>query len=219
MAVRYEVPTLVPKAGSGLTSGTARIFNASLFYNDGQGETHPYLASELPKLNSDSWRVSPDGRMEVTYRLRPTLTWHDGAPLTAGDFAFGYRVYANPASGMFAPTPQNLMERVEVRDAQSFVILWKQPYPDAASFPFGEFEPLPRHILEEPFAVIEADPNQQEGFRTNSFFSRNYSGGSDPTSCTRGPSHSPYIVPVPPGRPISAHHADRRRSAKHYILR
>jgi peptide/nickel transport system substrate-binding protein len=176
MAVRYEVPTLVPKAGSGLTGGTARVFNAGLFLVDGNGVTHPYLAASVPALNTDAWRVHPDGRMEVTYQLKPGLTWHDGAPLTAEDFAFAYRVYANPVSGMFAPTPQNLMEGVEVRDAQTFVIAWKRPYPDAAEFPFGEFEPLPRHILSEPFRAIEEDPNQQEAFRTNPFFTQQFVG-------------------------------------------
>ncbi|HZT06414.1 MAG TPA: peptide ABC transporter substrate-binding protein [Chloroflexota bacterium] len=176
MAVRYEPPTLLPKAGSGLTSGAVRPFNAELFIIDGDGVTKPYLAASLPQLNSDAWRVEPDGRMEVTYQLKPGLTWHDGQPLTADDFAFAYRVYANPASGMFPPTPQNLMDSVEVRDPQTFVISWNKPYPDAANLAFGDFEPLPRHILEGPFRAVEQDPNQQDSFRTNPFFAGAYVG-------------------------------------------
>ncbi len=176
MAVRYEAPTLVPKAGTGITGGTVRMFNAALFLIDGEGATQPYLAAALPELNRDTWRVFPDGRMEVTYQLKPGLTWHDGAPLTAEDFAFAYRVYANPVSGMFPPTPQNLMEGVEVTDPQTFVIAWKRPYPDAANIAFGDFEPLPRHILGEPFRAIESDPSQQESFRTNRFFAGDYVG-------------------------------------------
>jgi peptide/nickel transport system substrate-binding protein len=176
MAVRYEVPTLVPKAGSGLTGGTARMFNAGLFLMDGDGNTQSYLAATLPAVNTDTWRVFPDGRMEVTYQLKPGLTWHDGAPLTAEDFVFAYRVYANPISGMFPPTPQNLMESVEATDPRTFVIAWKRPYPDAASIAFGDFEPLPRHILEEPFRAVEGDSSQQEAFRTNRFFAQEYVG-------------------------------------------
>lgn len=176
MAVRYEPPALVPKAGSGLTAGAVRPFNAALFLVDGNGVTNPYLAAKLPQLNTDTWRVSPDGRMEVTYELKPKLTWHDGQALTAEDFAFAYRVYASPASGMFPPTPQNLMSSVEARDPLTFVIAWAKPYPDAANIAFGDFEPLPRHILEEPFRAAEADPAQQEGFRTNPFFSQRFVG-------------------------------------------
>ena len=45
----------------------------------------PYLATALPQLETDTWRVLPDGRMETTFVLRPGLTWHDGEPLTAED--------------------------------------------------------------------------------------------------------------------------------------
>ena len=60
-----------------------RALNAGLAINDERELPHPYLAEALPELNSDTWRVFPDGRMETAYRLRPNLTWHDGRPLTA----------------------------------------------------------------------------------------------------------------------------------------
>src|SRR5207244_52796 len=131
--------------------------NAALFLMDGSGVTQPYLAATLPQVGTDTWRVFPDGRMEVTYQLKAGLTWHDGQPLTAEDFAFAYRVYASPAPGMFPPTPQNLMSGVSARDPLTFVISWNKPYPDAANFPFGDFEPLPRHILEQPLRAAEDD--------------------------------------------------------------
>src|SRR5947207_6614139 len=91
MAVRYEPANLASKplreSGSGVSS-TTRLFNAELDLEDGHGTVRPYLAEALPQLNSDTWRVLPDGRMETTYRLKPNLTWHDGAPLLAEDFAF-----------------------------------------------------------------------------------------------------------------------------------
>src|SRR4051794_15787330 len=52
---------------------TPRIFNADLTLFDKDGDPHPYLAEAPPTLNTDSWRVLPDGRMETTYRLRPNL--------------------------------------------------------------------------------------------------------------------------------------------------
>jgi ABC-type transport system substrate-binding protein len=62
---------------------TRKMFNAELGYRDEQALSQPYLAEEFPSLNSDGWRVFPDGRMETTYRLKAGLTWHDGTPLTA----------------------------------------------------------------------------------------------------------------------------------------
>jgi len=152
------------------------MFNAALFLVDGSGATQPYLTSSVPRLGTDDWRVSPDGQMEVTYRLRPGLTWHDGEPLTAEDAAFAYRVYASPIAGMFPPTPQNLMTDVTARDPLTFVISWTKPYPEAGNFAFGDFEPLPRHILEGPFRAAEEDVSQQEAFRTNPFFGQRFVG-------------------------------------------
>src|SRR5687768_11659858 len=69
---------------AGVTTATSRrIFNATLTLVDAVGNPVPYLAASLPQLNSDSWKVSPDGRMETTHPLKPGLVWHDGAPLTA----------------------------------------------------------------------------------------------------------------------------------------
>lgn len=71
MAIRYEVSTLSSKAlqANGPIS-TTRLFNASLSLIDNDGRSRPYLAEALPQLNTATWRVSPDGRMETTYRLR-----------------------------------------------------------------------------------------------------------------------------------------------------
>src|SRR2546429_3379 len=60
-----------------------RLFNADLANIDDTATPQPYLAEALPQLNTGTWKVFPDGRMETTYHLRPDLTWHDGAPLTA----------------------------------------------------------------------------------------------------------------------------------------
>ena len=38
-------------------SDSIRVFNASLFIDDHQGEARPYLAESQPQLNSEGWRV------------------------------------------------------------------------------------------------------------------------------------------------------------------
>src|SRR3954451_1509499 len=71
--------------GLGSTSGTSEnipqeIFNATLVLADERGRPMPYLAENLPQLDSDTWKVFPDGTMETIYRLKPNLVWHDGRP-------------------------------------------------------------------------------------------------------------------------------------------
>ena len=132
------------------------LFNATLDYRDEREVPHPYLAEALPQLNTDTWRVFPDGRMETTYKLRPNLTWHDGTPLTAEDFVFAWRVYLTPDFGVATSPPIGLMEEVAAPDARTVLIRWRQLFPDAAvisgrSENADGFQPLPRHILEGPF--------------------------------------------------------------------
>src|SRR5262245_41543222 len=83
-AIRLEPGFIVGRGfqPSSVTLGaTLRLFNAGLVLVDDKDQPRPYLAEGLPTLNTDSWKVFDDGRMETVYKLRPNLTWHDGAPL------------------------------------------------------------------------------------------------------------------------------------------
>ena len=151
MAVRYEVTDLAAKrVAGGPSSGTKRAFNAALALTDGTGTVRPYLAESLPQLNTDSWKVASDGKMETTYRLKPNLTWHDGQPLTAEDFAFAYRVYTQPGLGVFNSKPQDQIDEILTPDARTLLIRWKGIYAEAGALGDGDLDPLPRHILEGP---------------------------------------------------------------------
>src|SRR3954466_15410411 len=63
MIIRDEPGALTPKLRVGTTLADAkRLFNAGLAINDELQSPRPYLAESLPQLNTDSWRVGPDGR-------------------------------------------------------------------------------------------------------------------------------------------------------------
>ncbi len=160
MGARSELPSLAAKPLTvlGLTNGTtSRLFNAGLALLDARGAPMPYLAESLPQLNSDSWHVFPDGRMETTYRLKPNLTWHDGRPLTADDFVFSFQVYNTPEFGQAASPPISLLDDVVAVDPRTILFRWKSLYPDAgelqargaSSAPV--FPAVPRHVFENAF--------------------------------------------------------------------
>jgi hypothetical protein len=137
----------------GQTLHLRRIFNADLALLDDQSNPLPYLAEALPQLNSDSWKVFPDGRMETTYRLKPDLAWHDGTPLTAHAFVFATQVFSTRDFGQASSPPFSLIASVETPDDRTVLIHWKEPYAAAgalqslgASAATG-LPPLPRHIL------------------------------------------------------------------------
>jgi peptide/nickel transport system substrate-binding protein len=152
------------------TSFERRVFNAGLVMRHTDGSMPPYLAESVPQLNTDSWRVLPDGRMETTYRLKPNLTWQDGSPLTADDFIFAWRVYTTPEFGTSGQAPHSLMEEVAAPDPQTVFIRWKQAYPLAAQLWEQEFAPLPRRLMETTYQT------ERENFIGQVFWTREYVG-------------------------------------------
>lgn len=119
------IGAFVPLPPGGASDFYQRMFNAFLDLYDDQARPVPYLAEALPALNTDSWTVSPDGRMETRYRLKPNLVWHHGVPLTADDFVFAFKV-SPPANGFrTGVVPYTLMQEVVAPDDRSLVIRWK----------------------------------------------------------------------------------------------
>ena len=72
------------------------MFHGELTTLNPESTLEARLAAQVPSLNDGTWKVFDDGRMELTWTLRPTL-WHDGTPLTADDFVFGTTVARDPA--------------------------------------------------------------------------------------------------------------------------
>ncbi len=179
MAVHYEPTALSPKhvETTGRLQDQVRFFNAALALIDATGLAHPYVASALPQLNTSTWEVLPEGRMETTYRLRPGLTWHDGTPFTAEDFEFAFQIYADSTLGLFVTTPQDRIEAILAPDPQTVLIKWRALYPGAGALMQGELEPLPRHLLERAFGTYAQDPtNQRESFANLPFWTSGFVG-------------------------------------------
>jgi peptide/nickel transport system substrate-binding protein len=149
------------------------MFNGDLAMLNAAGTPQLYLAEALPELNTPTWQVAADGRMETTYRLKPGLTWHDGRPLAADDWVFAWRVYSTPGLGVSSTPPFSAIEEATAPDPRTLVVRWRRPYPDAGTFTgrSREFPPLPRHVLEEAF-----QPDQLDAFPNHPFWTREYVG-------------------------------------------
>lgn len=85
-----EPDVIDPQAASflGEASVIGMVFEPLLSYDPGSLQLVPAAARSLPE-------VSADGRV-YTYHLRPGLTYSDGTPLTAGDFAFAWTRLCDP---------------------------------------------------------------------------------------------------------------------------
>lgn len=108
--------------------------------------------------------VSYDGASEmtmdqlvVTFKLLPGLKWSDGAPLTAADSVFSYRLAADPAT----PASKYLTDRTaSYQSADEISVTWTG-LPGFYEQRYGTFfwPPLPEHALgRQGAAQLLADP-------------------------------------------------------------
>lgn len=153
----YEPATLEPSMGAG--SGNrdiAALLSGFLAYLTPDQTPMPYLAEELPSFDRGTWRVLPDGRAETTYRLKRHATFHDGTPITAGDFVFAHQVHTDPALPMTKVDVDRRMAAVRALDEHTLFIEWHEPYLWAGMIYPPNFSPLPRHLLEELYLADKA---------------------------------------------------------------
>lgn len=175
IGVHVEPTTVAgrPFTTSGITpAAPTHIFNGWLVIADGRNVPRPQLAESLPRLNTADWQVFPDGQMETIYRLRPGVSWHDSAPLTAADIVFGWRVFTTPDLGVPVDPPIRLIQEVSAPDERTVVIRWKQPYGEAGALGtsrYGAVPPLPRHLLEAKFRPGDVQAFLNDPYWTNQF--------------------------------------------------
>jgi peptide/nickel transport system substrate-binding protein len=144
------------------------LFATTLGAWDQQGKPYPVLAETLPQLNTDTWKVFPDGRMETTYKLRQGITWHDGTPITAQDIAFTGRSERARVEWGISATNAELLQitDIEALDPQTVVIKWKSPYVEAAA---PQLVPVARHLLVDALEQGSPDAYGNLPYWTTSF--------------------------------------------------
>ncbi len=175
IGIAAEPTTLAgrPPTTSGQTPGLpTMVFDAWLMVSDGRNNPRPQLIEKLPELNTDDWKVFPDGKMETNYRLKPGIRWHDGTPLTAHDFVFGWRVWTWPDMGVPTDAPIRYMQEVSAADDRTVVVRWSQLFPDAAALSttrYGALPPMPRHLIEPKFQAGDVQGFLNDPWWTQSF--------------------------------------------------
>src|SRR5581483_9292876 len=93
--------------------------------------------------------------MEVTWKLRPNVRWHDGAPFSADDLTFTLDVVRDPDLAVLRDRTYEAIEGLDVPDARTVVVRWSRPYIEADQLFSSVFSdlavPMPRHLLERAF--------------------------------------------------------------------
>jgi len=127
------------------------LVSAGLLVKDNAAQFRPELAEAVPSVENGLWKLFPDGRMEMTWTIRPGARWHDGTPITSADAVFTARV-AQDRNLPFFSTNLRFLDSVEAPDERTVVARWSQPFIEADRlFADDQTRPLPRHLLEQTF--------------------------------------------------------------------
>ncbi|MBI4213606.1 MAG: hypothetical protein HY534_04785 [Chloroflexi bacterium] len=137
----------------------AGIVKDGLTATDEGGQRVPQLATVVPSQANGMVVLNADGTMDVTWKLRPDIYWHDGAPVTTADYIFRERVIAELQ--IVGTRPAVAMLGVTAIDDKSMVVKWAGPY---INYDEGGIANLPKHILGP---VYEQD---KEALPRNRFF-------------------------------------------------
>lgn len=123
------------------------VFHASLTVYNLPGELEPRLVERVPSLENGDWKAFADGRMEVTWRLRKDAQWHDGVPLSAEDFVFGFQARMDPELPNSPPPWSRFISGLRTPDPHTLVVDWRQPWYQAGGSGASDLSALPRHLL------------------------------------------------------------------------
>ena len=109
----------------------------------------PLAAETIPTLDNGGVTLFQDAgqtRMRVTWRLREGLYWADGAPVTADDFVFTWRLTLDPSIEIVDRTAAERVVDMKAADPRTLVVTWGEP--NAYYAVFRNHEVLPRHLVE-----------------------------------------------------------------------
>ena len=109
-------------------------------------EVVPLLAAMVPTLENGGVVLRPDGGMDVTWRLRPGVHWHDGTPHTSADVKFTVEAINSPAYNPESTDGFDRITSVETPDPLTAVLHYREVYaPYQLQFVRGT---LPKHVLD-----------------------------------------------------------------------
>ena len=95
---------------------------------------------------AESWEFSPDC-LELTWKLKRDIKWHDGHPFTAEDVLFTYQAMINPKTPTAYKEDFLAVKSAEVIDPYTFRVRYARPLAKAVQS--WSMWMLPKHLLEK----------------------------------------------------------------------
>ncbi|MEJ2671953.1 MAG: peptide-binding protein [Deltaproteobacteria bacterium] len=132
-----DASTLLPPLASDAASAgiIGLIYNGLVKYDGNLN-----LVGDL----AQSWDISKDG-LTITFHLRHGVKWQDGAPFTAKDVLFTYKVMVDPNTPTAYSGDYLQVKKAEAPDDYTFRVTYPQPF--APALGSWTLAILPRHLL------------------------------------------------------------------------
>lgn len=108
-------------------------------------EVVPVLAEVVPSPENGLVRVTEDGGLEVTWKLRPGVHWHDGEALSSEDLAFTVAAINDPDYDPESTEGFDAIESVATPDPLTAVVRYREIYAPYQDQFFRGL--LPSHLL------------------------------------------------------------------------
>lgn len=157
------------EGGSGGGAGTiGNLVHDSLTQLDAFSVGHPSLAVEVPSVERGTWRINPDGSMDVTWNLKQGVRWQDGAPFTSDDLMFTLALNKDPELQTWDAAASRLIASATNPDPHTFIVHWSRI--DIEADQPRALTPMPRHLLEETYRT------DRVAFENSSFFREQFVG-------------------------------------------
>jgi peptide/nickel transport system substrate-binding protein len=117
-----------------------------LVTTDEEMRVMPLLAAEIPTPENGGVVLRPDGGMDVTWKLRPGIRWHDGVPFSSHDVKFTVEAINSAEYNPESADGFDRITSVDTPDSLTAVLHYKEVYaPYQLQFFRGA---LPKHVLE-----------------------------------------------------------------------
>src|SRR6266542_3235251 len=139
-----EPPTLLPPSSENVVAGDIgeqlflKLADVGMSTNTvGDEDFQPQLA--------ERWEW--DGPLTLVFHLDPRARWHDGPAVTAGDVAFTFDAYNDPAVASPFRNALRRVASVTARDSATAVVRFRERYPEMFFDAVYHMRILPAHLL------------------------------------------------------------------------
>lgn len=129
-----------------LTTDSASGGYQGMVYDGALLRLDPDTLEYIPNM-AESYTIAEDG-LTFTFRLRQTMQWSDGTPITAHDFKYAYDMATDPANEFPYLSQLDFITSYEAVDDFTLEIKIDEIYAPALGQMSGLITPLPRHVWE-----------------------------------------------------------------------